>query len=281
MLNASQQKALQQRALQQTQAILDARKQLLQQARELPTEEAERLHEALDIFSFSSNLVSQYGPRKASQIISNNQEAFRSPYGDYPFIVRYDPNSDTFYYYHHAYPQINGKSHHEAQSFVDTLCPNHQCDLDTTLRNLRNNARNGFTTYDYNWFDPITNEVICKRSIAMLLNVNGNEYLVGSGYTIPNSVGGCQSLGGSLSSNGQIFVQRGIGDLIGQAISSQGKQLGQTALSHLFGGNVGQALGGQLAGQPLNTQALSSQLLNTLNQQSGGIVGQPGFKNIF
>jgi len=183
-------------ALQQTQKILRGRVGLLEFGKSLNQDENERLNGAVDIISLASFLMVLFGPSHTQRIISNNIEAFKSPNGDYPFIISYDPIVDNFFYHYHNYPQIQGRSPSEAQTFVDTLCPAGYCDIYTILSNFRTNATDHYTMHVYNWFDPISNEFICKRGIGIILFIGGREYLVGSGYTIPGSQGGCQVLFG-------------------------------------------------------------------------------------
>lgn len=139
-----------------------------------------------------ANMVKQDGLKNTVRYMRNNREKFITDDGEYVWIHAYDENDGYYYIYHH-YSLIDGLGVNEAQNNINKgYCNVELCNIEKTLHGivqLLKNSSQGY--YSYNWYSPITKQVIKKRSfVRKLRNIEDRKkkrsIYIGSGATIDN-----------------------------------------------------------------------------------------------
>ena len=144
------------------------------------------------LVNFIEELIEQHGLKDTIDYIRNNRDEFTTDDGEYISIHSVIDDENYFFLYHH-HEDLDNKNVIDAQESFNksSICDKNICDIKKNRINLTKYAdKHGDGFFEYNWFDPISKEIIRKRTYVKKMkgvnntNIGGKDIYVTSGATI-------------------------------------------------------------------------------------------------
>ena len=147
-------------------------------------------HLSMNLVYYITNLIKKHGLKKTLQEMRSDKNAFTTSKGEYVWIHRCNKKKECFFIYHY-HDKLDNKNMKNAQIGMNKTCSEENCPVGkiiTDLTKFSDTYGEGF--YEYKWFDPITNDIIIKRSFISKLEKIKTQFsdddtiYIGSGATV-------------------------------------------------------------------------------------------------